>query len=159
MFSRLIPLSFTLIAVFCTGSVLAKPYAQGDRVAPFHCRDQHGKPFSFEPAATDFLLVSHDMETARKANSVLHAMGKDYLEGKKAVYIANMHGMPAIGRMFAIPKMRRYTHRIVLVEDEELIARFPDHAGAVTVMKMNGGKVMSIKDWQPGEEPIDGTLK
>ena len=67
--------------------------------------------------------------------------------------------MPGIGRMFAIPKMKKYSHRIILADDAGLIARFPQQAGKVTVLKISGGKVTSITYWTPGAEKVDDYLK
>ena len=40
-------------------------------------------------------------------------------------FIANVYGMPAIGRFFAMPKMKKYPHRIMLADAEGLLDEFP----------------------------------
>ncbi len=149
------------LAVTLLGSALsfAAPYQAGQRVESFQAKDQHEQAFTLKPAETRFLLVSHDMETGKKANTALTALGKDYLPGKKAVYVANIHGMPGVGRMFALPKMKKYSHRIILGDDAALIARFPQQAGTVTVIAVADGKVKSIKYWTPGTDGVDDYLK
>ncbi len=137
----------------------AAPYADGQRVEAFQAKDQFDNAFTFKPSDTRYLLVSHDMETGKKANAVLSPLGKDFLGSKKAVYMANIFGMPGIGRMFAMPKMKKYNHRIILADDAALIARFPAQAGKVTVLTLSDGKVSSITYWTPGAEGIDGFLK
>lgn len=140
-------------------SAFAAPYTTGDRVDGFTVKTQHGEAFEFKPAEARFLLVSHDMDTGKKANAVLTAVGKEELAKKKTVYLANIFGMPGIGRMFAMPKMRRYAHTILLGDDANLIARFPQQAGKVTVLKLEGGKVESLGYWTPGQESLDDKLK
>ena len=149
------------LAVTLLGSALslAAPYEAGQRVESFQAKDQHEQAFTLKPAETRFLLVSHDMETGKKANTALTALGKDYLPGKKAVYVANIHGMPGVGRMFALPKMKKYSHRIILGDDAALIARFPQQAGKVTVIAVADGKVQSIKYWTPGTDGVNDYLK
>lgn len=147
------------LLVCTTTMAFAAPYEKGDVVSSFKAEDQHGKAYTFEPGSTRYLLVSHDMETGKKANAALTALGENHLEGKKAVYVANIFGMPGIGRMFAIPKMKKYTHRIVLGDDAALIAKFPQQAGKVTVLKLGGGKVVGISYWTPGTDPVDDHLK
>lgn len=137
----------------------AAPYQTGSKVEGFTAKDQHEKDFTFKPAESRFLLVSHDMETGKKANGVLSPLGKDYLTGKKAVYLANVHGMPGIGRMFAMPKMKKYNHRIILGDDAALIANFPQQAGKVTVIALSDGKVKSVSYWAPGADPVESFLK
>ena len=99
------------------------------------------------------------METGKKANAVLSPLGMEFLGSKKAVYMANIFGMPGIGRMFAIPKMKKYSHRIILADDAALIAHFPVQTGKVTVLTLSSGKVASIAYWTPGAESLDGYLK
>ncbi|MEO8617343.1 MAG: hypothetical protein ABI600_19580 [Luteolibacter sp.] len=140
-------------------SAFSAPYEKGQRVESFQAKDQFENAFTFKPAETRFLLVSMDMETGKKANAALTSQGKDFLPGKKAVYMANINGMPAIGRMFALPKMKKYAHRIVLGDDAALIAHFPQQAGKVTVLALADGKVESVKYWTPGAEGVDVYLK
>jgi hypothetical protein len=139
--------------------VAAAPYATGTKVEAFQAKDQFENAYTFKPSETRYLLVSHDMETGKKANAVLSPLGKDYLGSKKAVYMANIFGMPGIGRMFALPKMKKYNHRIILADDAALIARFPVQAGKVSVLTLSDGKVTSITYWTPGTDGIEGFLK
>ncbi|MFN4873360.1 MAG: hypothetical protein ACK5JP_06090 [Akkermansiaceae bacterium] len=137
----------------------AELYAVGAKVEAFKAKDQHDADYEFKPSSIKYLLVSHDMETGKKANAVLTTLGKDYFSDHKAAYLANIEGMPRIGRMFAIPKMQKYAHRIILGDDAGLIAKFPMQAGKVTVIAISGGKVQSISYWSPGESKLDDFLK
>lgn len=151
------------IAVVTTGLALgvanAAPYTIGSKVEAFSAKTQHDKEFTFKPTEARFLLVTHDMETGKKANAVLTTVGPENLVKKKVVYLANIHGMPGIGRMFALPKMRKYSHTIILGDNAELIAKFPEQKNKVTVLKISGGKVTSVKYWNPGAEAVDNFLK
>jgi hypothetical protein len=148
-----------LIAALSLGIACAAPYAVGSKVDAFQAKDQFEADFTFKPSATRYLLVSHDMETGKKANAALSALGKDFLGSEKAVYMANIFGMPGIGRMFAMPKMKKYNHQIILADDAALIANFPEQAGKVTVLTLSGGKVASVSYWTPGAEDIGTLLK
>lgn len=147
------------LTVAGTLSAFSAPYDKGQKLETFQAQTQHGQAFTFKAADTRFLLVSHDMETGKKANAVLTTVGKENLDKKKVVYLANIHGMPGVGRMFALPKMKKYSHTIVLGDDEKLIARFPVESGKVTVLSLAGGKVSSVKYWNPGAESLDDYLK
>jgi hypothetical protein len=61
--------------------------------------------------------------------------------------------------MFALPKMKKYSHRIVLGDDAALIAGFPRQQGKITILKLSGGKVESVSYWDPSSEAVDGYLK
>lgn len=149
----------TLMACLCAlSTAVAAPYEKGQAVDSFQAKDQHDQPFTLAPAETRFLLVSHDMDTGKKANGVLtHEAAR--LAQTKVVFLANIHGMPAIGRAFAFPKMRKYAHRIIIGDDAGLIARFPTQQGKVTVLELKDGKVASIRYWTPGSEPLQEFLK
>lgn len=161
MHSRILRLSATVLAsaALSLGIAHAAPYAEGSKVEAFTAKTQHEKEFTLNPNETRFLLVSHDMETGKKANAVLTTVGPQNLVDKKIVYLANIHGMPGIGRMFAMPKMRKYSHTIILGDSEVLIARFPEQKEKVTVLKLEDGKVTSIQYWSPGVDPLDNVLK
>lgn len=158
---NLIKKSVAVLFVTWVGMVLssAEPYAKGQKIDAFKAKDQHDMEYHFKPSEIKYLLVSHDMETGKKANAVLTTLGKDYFSNHKAAYLANIHGMPGIGRMFAIPKMKKYAHRIILGDDPDLIAKFPEQVGTVTVISISGGRVQSIDYWAPGEKKIDEYLK
>jgi hypothetical protein len=130
----------------------AEPYAAGSEVKAFSLNDQYGSAYTYDAKATRYILVSHDMETGKAANAALTGLGKEYLPGKNAVFISNIHGMPGIGRMFALRKMKKYTHRILLGEDAAFIGNFPSEAGKVTVLKLSRGKVVAVSYWNPAED-------
>jgi hypothetical protein len=152
-------IAILLISLFGVVVSSAEPYAKGKKMETFKAKDQHDKDYEFKPSSMKYLLVSHDMETGKKANAVLTTLGKDYFSNHKAAYLANIDGMPKIGRMFAIPKMQKYVHRIILGDDPALIAKFPVQAGKVTVIAISGGTVQSIEYWSPGETKLDDLLK
>lgn len=148
----------SLALLVSNAAVWAGPYQAGSRVAPFQAADQHGQAFRFDPASTRFLVVTHDMETGKAANAAFEKKGGAYLTERKAVYLANIHGMPGIGRKFALPKMRKYPHRIILGDDAALIANFPEQKGKATVLALAGGKVGKVSYWDPRSEGIEGYL-
>lgn len=140
-------------------SAISAPYQKGDTLEGFQAKTQHEQAFTLKPSSVRYLLVSHDMDTGKKANAVLTTLGKEKLDAKKVIYVANIHGMPGIGRMFALPKMKKYSHTIVLGDDATLIARFPEEAGKVTVLTLESGKVVAVSYWAPGLESLDELIK
>lgn len=137
----------------------ADVYQKGSKINAFQATDQHGVAYTFEAKSTNFVLVSFDMETGKAANAALTAKGAEFLPNKKAVYVANIFGMPKIGRMFALPKMKKYTHRIVLGDDANMLVPFPQEAGKVTILKVRNGVVQNISYWSPATQGIDDVLK
>jgi len=129
----------------------------GDVVPAFSAQDQFGKEFKFA-AGLHFLLLGFDMSSGKAANLKLADLGPDWLEQHAAVYVLDIHTMPGIARVFALPKMRRYPHRIVLAEAENLLAPFPRQPDRITVLVLTTeGKIKEIRYWNPAKE-APGTL-
>ena len=148
------------LALGSTGVVPgAEVLQEGDAFGELEAKDQHGEPFKFEPGIR-FVLVSFDMSTGKKANQTLAAQGKDFLPKHRAVFVSNIHGMPAIGRLFALPKMRKYPHRIILADEEGLLAHYPRQEDRVTVLQLNDrGTIVRIIYWDPEKDGLDAVLK
>ena len=109
---------FTALAAFAFGGPTALlaadgQLAVGDTVPALTAKDQHDKAFTLGDEA-GYLLVAFDMGTGKAANGRLEKKGATWLDEHQAVYVSNIHGMPGVGRMFALPKMRKYPHRIIL---------------------------------------------
>ena len=131
----------------------------GDAVPGFTAKDQHGEKFEFKPGPR-VLLVSLDMSTGKKANTYFAAREPGYLDKAKAVYLSNIHGMPAIGRVFALPKMRKYPHRIVLADDEGLLAPMPRKNGLVTALLLDpSARITSVQFWDAEKQTLEEALK
>lgn len=154
---RTFPLLALVALLFTTATGRsAEQYAVGSLIAPFSANDQFGTPFKLG-ADCRALLVSFDMATGKQANLKLSALGKDFLPRHQAIYVADIHGMPAIGRAFALPKMRSYTHRIVLADSDTLLAPFPRQEKRVTLLLLRNGKIAAIRYWNPEKDDV-GTI-
>ena len=65
------------------------------------------------------------------------------------------YGMPGIGRVFAMPKIKKYPHRILLGDDEHLLDRYPEQKGKLTVFDFNpDGTITAIRFLDP-EKDLD----
>jgi hypothetical protein len=144
------------ILAFCLPwfSALAAPLAVGDAVPVFSAPDQHGKEFIFTNGV-QYLLVATEMACGKAANQKLAAQRAGYLETNAAAYLLDIHLMPAVARVFALPKMRKYPQRIVLVESAETLAALPTQPGRVTVLALtSAGRIRKISYWDPVREPV-----
>ena len=145
----------TFLLLLPLGAAELKP---GDVIPEFSAKDQHEQEFTWKPGPR-FLLVSFDMSTGKAANQALAAEGADFLDSKKAVFVSNIHGMPGIGRVFALRKMRKYPHRIILADQENLLAPYPAQKDCVTVLSLDStGVIESIIFWKPAKEDLESTL-
>ncbi len=134
----------------------AAPVAVGDAIPSLSAKDQHGAAYAFTNG-TKFLLVAIEMDAAKAANQKLAAEGAGFLEKHGAAYLMDIHPMPGIAKVFALPKMRKYPHRIVLIETKGVLNWAPSKPGHVTVLSLNPeGRVQKIAYWQPATESATG---
>lgn len=150
-------------ALFCfvvfAVSIHAGELAVGDAVPAFSAKDQFGKEFKPE-AGLHFLLLGFDMGTSKTANLKLADLGAGWLEKHSAAYVLDIHTMPGIARLFALPKLRKYPHRIVLGDDEKMLAVFPRQPEKITVLVlMPTEKISEIRWWKPATEPLEAVLR
>ena len=133
--------------------VLLKP---GDRFPSFEAKDQHEQDYPMAED-TEYVFVTFDMGTGKRANKFFEEQGADWLPENNAVFLSNIYGMPGIGRAFALPKMRKYPLRIMLADEKGLLYNYPTEKSMVTVFKLGvGKKIAEIAFWDPrkGAPPL-----
>lgn len=90
------------------------------------------------------IIVSFEKGTGADVNEFLSSKNPDFLQKNHAVFIANISGMPSfITKMFALPKMKKYKHNILLIYDEN-DKRFLQKDDMSTVYKLENGIVKSV---------------
>jgi hypothetical protein len=140
-------------------SRLSAALAVGEVVPVFAAKDQHGRDYVFTNGPA-YLLAATDMSASKLANQKIAEQGVGYLEKKQAVYVLDIHTMPAVARLFAFPKMRKYPQRMILVDAAETLAAYPAQAGRVTVLTLAPDrKIRAIHFWDPLHEPLADVLK
>jgi len=151
-------LAAIFILIGCAAPAWADPLAVGGAVPPFAAKDQFGKEFKFAPGL-HFLLVGFDMNAGKLANHKFADLGPGWLEQHGAVYVLDIHTMPAVARLFALPKMRTYPERIVLAEDAKLLTPFPRQPERITVLVLTpAGKLSEVRYWNPVTEALATVL-
>ena len=149
-FWRLVLFGFSVLCVSASAAALAV----GDAVPVFSAKDQHGGVFN-STNGVRYLLVATEMACGKAANLKLAEQGAGLLETNCAAYLVDIHTMPAVARLFVLPKLRKYPHRIVLVEAAETLSLFPVQAGRVTVLALtSAGRIQKINYWNPAKEPV-----
>ena len=152
---RLIILGFCLLCA----SVQCALLAVGDAVPVISANDQHEGKFVFTNGI-QFLLVATEMAPAKSANRSLAAQGTGFLETNHAAFLMDIHTMPGIARHFAFPKLRKYPHRIILMDSVDALAPFPMQSTRVTVLALTpDGHIKKISYWNPDSEPAEGCFK
>ncbi len=148
---RLLPLLVLAYAV-TTGAHAAEAYKPGDQFTPFTTKDQHDNAYTLTPGVRT-VIVSFAMGSGKDANDYFEQQPAAFLAEQKAVFIANIHGMPGIGRRFALPKMKKYPHRILLADDEHFTDRYPRMKNRLTVFTLDPqGRIEAIRFVDPEKE-------
>jgi hypothetical protein len=95
--------------------------------------------------ATTTVLFAADMAAKRIVQALLDARDADYLPQHQAVFIADIHGMPRIiTKLFALPRLRKCSYDILLIEDADVGARFPRRDGEVTVLGLRDLRPVAV---------------
>lgn len=90
------------------------------------------------------IIISFEKETGADINEFLSTKEANFLEKNNAIFIANISGMPSIiSSMFALPKMRKYKHNILLIYDDD-DKRFIQKDDYSTLYKLENGVIKSI---------------
>jgi hypothetical protein len=135
-----------MLSAIAHGGEQLKP---GDSFPAFQAMDQHDVMYTFAPGPAA-VLITFDMATGKRMNRFIASQDEDYLVEHEIVYISNIHGMPGIGRMFALPKMKRYPHRIILATEKDQLVHFPRKDDQVTILRLSrDGVIQSIDFWGP----------
>ena len=124
-------------------SLFANEFKIGDNIGIFSMLNQHDQKVTIDSSITK-ILVSFEKDTGADINEYLNEKDKDFLKNKHAVFIANISGMPSIiTKMFALPKMRKYTHEILLIYDDE-DKRFTSKDEMSTLYTLDNGVITNI---------------
>ena len=124
----------------------AAPYQKGDKFEAFTTKDQHDKEFTYS-GDSRLVLVAFVMSVGKATNAYLEKQPATFLDDHQAIFISNIYGMPGIGRTFALPKMRKYPHRILLADAEGFLARYPTAADKLTVLRLDDQGVVTAIDF------------
>jgi hypothetical protein len=136
-------LSLALIPLFAAQISVGSPIASLQRFA-------YETPFEKKATIADstrLVLISFEKESGDFAAKFFNARPADLLTRNSAVYIADIHKMPAIVTyLFARPKMKKYTFPLHLYnEGEAFEMSVPHKEGKLTAIRFgNDGTVDSI---------------
>lgn len=142
------------LLLFCllTLGLAAAPYRVGDTFEAFTTKDQHDRTFTYT-GGSRLVIVAFAMGSGKAANGYFEDQPAGFLDQHLALFIANIHGMPGIGRAFALPKMRKYPHRILLADAEHFLARYPTEEDKLTVLTLDeAGTITAIRFIDPKKE-------
>jgi hypothetical protein len=132
-----------IILMFIT-SLNASDYIIDGKLQTFTLPDQFEKTHTIDKSIRT-IIVSFEKSTGADVNSFLNEHEPDYLQKHNAVFVANISEMPSlITKLFAMPKMKKYKHTILIINDEEN-HQFLYQEDKITVYTLDNGVVSSIE--------------
>lgn len=133
-----------IITLLLSAGLWGAPYQVGQSVMPLDLSDQFGKRHMMK-SMPKTLIMAFEKGTGATVNEYLASQEKGYLGRHKAAFVADISLMPNfITESFALPKMRKYPHTVLLIRDEEQGLRFPGEEGKITIMKFRGNFLTKI---------------
>ena len=107
-------------------------------------KDQHDQAWRIA-ADTRLVLFASGRKASNLAMEVLGQQPKGFLGMRQALYLADMSKMPGfITRTFALPSLREQPFAVGVVLDEKLLADWPRKEDAVTLIRLENGRVAVI---------------
>jgi hypothetical protein len=138
---------FALVLSTFASFASANPSAGAARIGDsllMELKDQHDQMVAINEQ-TNLVLFAAGKSTSALMSKVLEDLPPTTLKDKKAIYVADISGMPGfITKMIAIPKMQKRPYTIAILRDETQSKRFPQKDDEITVIKLNSGKVTEI---------------
>lgn len=141
-----------LVLLLCLISASAMALETGERLAPWTLLDQHDQAYTLDNQL-QVLLVAQSMDAAKLVDAALQGKPEGYLEQRHTVFLADISRMPkVIATLFALPKMRDYTYRILLDRDARITPRYPVDATSVLWLDLRDGKLQGQRSFTDSSE-------
>ncbi len=117
----------------------------GASVAAATLLDQNDVPHEID-AKVGIIFFAREMEGGAVIRELLEEEGPDYLTKTRALYVADISGMPRlIAKLVAIPKMQKERlYPTLLDRDGATTAPYPSEQGHVTIMVLDKLRVTAI---------------
>jgi len=91
------------------------------------------------------LLLSFEKGISSSIKTYIDTKEKDYLVKNNIIYISDISSMPSfITSMFAIPKMKKFSFKIALINNEKEASLFDKKDGKVTIITLKNNVIRTI---------------
>jgi len=139
-------------------ATFSKPITIGDDLPDITLNDQFGNKHTIDKNISK-IIITFDKKSSVLANKFI-SMKKDsshYLSEHHMVFVANISKMPAlITKLFAMPKMKKYEHTILLIDDKKNDL-FKSEKRHISIYELKNGVVKDIK-YIKGIKELNTTL-
>ena len=118
------------------------PVDPGQHLPVLRLKDQHEKEW-YVHADTRLVIFAAGRRASNLVLAVLGPQPRGFLTSRQAVYLADMSKMPGfITRTFALPALRDLNFDVGVVLDDKTLAGWPRQDDAVTLIRLDNGRVV-----------------
>jgi len=131
------------LAIALSCSAQAADVQPGQPLPALQLKDQHEQDWRIT-ADTRLVIFAAGRKASNLVMEVLAPQPQGFLAARHAVYLADMSRMPGfITRTFALPALREQKFLVGVSLDESLLSGWPRQDGAVTLIRLEQGRVAS----------------
>ena len=132
------------VLLMSASAAFAAPVVLEQPLPTLTLQDQHTQPWGVK-ADTRLVVFAAGRKPSNVVMEVLGAQAKGFLESRQAVYVADMSRMPGfVTRTFALPALREQPFAVGVNLDDKQLADWPRQDDAITLIRLEGGRVSSI---------------
>lgn len=123
--------------------LFAQDLKEGISIKAMVFKDQFEKNVSITDK-TKQIVIAFSKEQGEKVKVFLEA-NPNYLAANNAIYLVDVSTVPGmVMSMFMLPKFKKYSYTIGLVENDKDIAYFPKKENFITVITLDNLNITSI---------------
>lgn len=135
----------SIILFFVLMGLLFAEIKVGDTFPKLNLVNQYNIPTQIKTKGSFTLILSFEKDVSSKVKKYLDTKEKGFLEANSMMYISDISKMPSlITRMFALPKMKKFSFQVSLIYDEKEAASIPRHKNQVTVIELQNNQIKKI---------------
>ena len=139
-------------------STLSAELKVGETFPTLTLVDQFNEKTEIKTKGPSTLLLSFEKDVSAEIKTYLDAKEKDFLSKNNIMYISDISSMPSfVTRMFALPKMKKFTFKVSLIYDEKEALSIDRQKGKVSVFILKNNRIQAIKFVAP--KSLDSLLK
>jgi len=124
--------------------LFAQPLSVGTTIEATQFKDQFEKNLSITTQTQQLIVVFSKVE-GEKVKAFLETQ-PNYLREKNALYLMDVTPVPSmVMSMFMLPKFKKYTYPIGLIEDEKVLETLPKKEKFITLITLDNLKITAIE--------------
>ncbi|MEA3289711.1 MAG: hypothetical protein U9Q04_05965 [Campylobacterota bacterium] len=121
-------------------------FTLNSKLEKFELLDQFDKTHMISKE-TKKLIFAYKKDTGHLVKDFLSTKESNYLSSKSAYYIADVSAMPSFIRWFALDALDDYNYPILLIEDDEISAKYKDEKNIdkIVVLTLDNLEIKNIQ--------------